>query len=111
MKDVGTVHDLIEAKGRQGALRCDLDRRIVDAAAAYMADEDNGIGFVYSGWAQAALPHRRLKDDQTWQINSDRVKLLLEPGRRPNESGEPTWVGVPYGPGRGSSCFICKLRH
>jgi len=94
---VGTVHDLIEAKGRQGALSSDLDRKIVDTASAYMADEDNGIGFVYSGWAQAALPHRRLRDDQTWQISSDRVTLLLEPGRRANDIGEPTWVGVPYG--------------
>jgi hypothetical protein len=94
---VGTVHDLIEVKGRQGALVCDVDRRIVEAAAAYMADEDSSIGFVYSGWAQAALPHRRLKDDQAWQINSERVKLLIEPGRRAHDTGEPTWVGVPYG--------------
>jgi hypothetical protein len=94
---VGTVHDLIESKGKQGALCYDLDRKIVDTASAYMADEDNGIGFVYSGWAQAALPHRRLKDEQTWQISSDRVTLLLEPGRRANDLGEPTWVGVPYG--------------
>src|SRR4051812_18447772 len=94
---MGTVHDLIEAKGRRGALSYDVDRKVVDTAAAYMSDEDNGIGFMYSGWAQAALPHRRLKDDQTWQINSDMVRLLLEPGRRANDVGEPTWVGVPYG--------------
>jgi Plasmid encoded RepA protein len=94
---MGTVHDLIEAKGHRGALSYDVDRKVVDTAAAYMSDEDNGIGFMYSGWAQAALPHRRLKDDQTWQINSDMVKLLLEPGRRANDIGEPTWVGVPYG--------------
>jgi hypothetical protein len=97
MLTVGTVHDLIEAKGRQAALCHDVDRRIVEAAAAYMADEDSGIGFVYSGWAQAALPHRRLKDDQTWQISSERVTLLLEPGRRANDDSAPTWVGVPYG--------------
>jgi hypothetical protein len=94
---LGTVHDLIETKGRQAALGFELDRRIVDTAAAYMADEENGIGFVYSGWAQAALPHRRLRDDQAWQITSDRVKLLLEPGRKTVEDGEPIWVGVPYG--------------
>jgi Plasmid encoded RepA protein len=94
---MGTVHTLIESKGRLGALGFDFDRRIVETAANYMADEDNGIGFVYSGWAQAALPHRRLKDDQTWQINSDHVKLLIEPGRRATEIGDPIWVGVPYG--------------
>jgi hypothetical protein len=94
---MGTVHSLIETKGRLGALAFDFDRRIVETAAAYMADEDNGIGFVYSGWTQAALPHRRLKDDQTWQISSDHVKLLIEPGRRATDTREPTWVGVPYG--------------
>ncbi|MCB8883925.1 plasmid replication initiator [Acidisoma cellulosilytica] len=94
---MGTVHDLIEMRGRLGTLAMDVDRRVVEAAASYMADEDNGIGFVYSGWTQAALPHRRLKDDQTWQITSDHVKLLIEPGRRANDFGEPTWVGVPYG--------------
>jgi Plasmid encoded RepA protein len=94
---MGSVHTLIEANGRIGALASEFDRRIVETAAAYMADEDNGIGFVYSGWAQAALPHRRLKDDQTWQITSDHVKLLIEPGRRANDIGDPTWVGVPYG--------------
>jgi hypothetical protein len=94
---MGTVHTLIESRGRLGALGFDFDRRIVETAANYMADEDNGIGFVYSGWAQAALPHRRLKDDQTWQINSDHVKLLIEPGRRATEVGDPIWVGVPYG--------------
>jgi Plasmid encoded RepA protein len=97
VSQVGTVHSLIEAKGRLGALGHDVDRRTIETAAAYMADEDNGIGFVYSGWAQAALPHRRLKDDQTWQITSDRVKLLIEPGRRATDIGDPIWVGVPYG--------------
>ena len=92
---MGTVHDLIETRGRLGTLAMDVDRRVVEAAASYMADEDNGIGFVYSGWTQAALPHRRLKDDQTWQITSDHVKLLIEPGRRANDSGEPTWGGRP----------------
>ena len=57
---MGTLHDLIEAHGKHAALQSEVDRRAVEAAAAYMADEDNGIGFLYSGWCQAALPHRRL---------------------------------------------------
>jgi len=47
--------------------------------------------------AQAALPHRRLADDAVWQITSERVRLLVEPGRRAVDFGEPEWVGVPYG--------------
>jgi hypothetical protein len=64
---MGTVHNLLARHGKQGALQIidsDVDRRAIEAAAQYMADEDGGIGFIFSGWAQAALPHRRLPDDQ-----------------------------------------------
>ena len=54
---MGTVHELLEAKGRQGALEAGIERAVVEAAAAYLADEDSGLGFAYSGWAQCALPH------------------------------------------------------
>src|ERR671916_1498645 len=94
---MGTVHRLLEAHGKAGALSADVDRRVVEAASAYMGDEDGGVGFIYSGWTQAALPHRRLADDATWQITSERVRLLVEPGRRALDTGEPQWVGVPYG--------------
>jgi hypothetical protein len=96
---MGTVHDLIEARGKQAALVADLDRRAVEAAAAYLGDEDSGIGFLYSGWCQAGLPHRRLSDDKAWQINTERVVLLVEPGRRPSPipSQEAKLVGIPYG--------------
>ena len=94
---MGTVHQLLEARGKAGALTADVDRRVVEAAAAYMGDEDGGVGFIYSGWAQAALPHRRLAPDAVWQITSERVRLLVEPGRRAVDFGEPEWVGVPYG--------------
>ena len=60
LRVMGSVHDILEAKGRQAALQLDFDRQVVEAAASYMADEDGGIGFLYSGWCQGALPHRRL---------------------------------------------------
>jgi Plasmid encoded RepA protein len=73
------------------------DRREVEAAAAYLGDEENGIGFLYSGWCQAALPHRRLPDDEVWQIRSDHVNMLVAPGHRPSNVGPAGKVGVPYG--------------
>ena len=97
MKAMGTVHELIEHHGKQAALLAEVDRRAVEAAAAYMADEDNGIGFLYSGWCQAALPHRRLADDKAWQIRSDYVNMLVQPGLRPSNFGDPEQIGVPYG--------------
>lgn len=94
---MGTVHKLIEANGKQGALALGVERRELEAAAGYMADEDAGIGFLYSGWCQAALPHRRLPDAEGWQVTSERITLVVEPGMRPTDSGKPEPVGVPYG--------------
>jgi hypothetical protein len=48
-----------------------------------MADEESGIGFLYSGWCQTALPHRRLPDADGWQIETERTMLIVEPGMRP----------------------------
>jgi Plasmid encoded RepA protein len=94
---MGTVHQLIEAHGRQAVLQLDFDRRVVEVACDYMADEEGGVGFIYSGFAQAALPHKKLADDAVWQIQSERVMLLVEPGRRAVRDGAPVPVGVPYG--------------
>src|SRR3954464_4430178 len=98
---MGTVHQLIRDAGRQGALDFALDfsceRLEVEAAVAYMADEEGGIGFLYSGWCQAALPHRRLPDADGWQIQSERTILIVEPGMRAGPAGKPVPVGVPYG--------------
>ena len=63
---MGLVHDVLEAEGKQAALKADIARKVVEAAADYMADEEAGIGFLYSGWCQAALPHRRLPDETSW---------------------------------------------
>jgi len=97
---VAAVHKLIEELGTRGALQAsesDADRKAVEAAIQYMSDEDVGIGFLYSGWCQAALPHKRLADDAVWKVQTERVTLMVEPGRR-NLSGQDTeFCGVPYG--------------
>ena len=46
---MGTVHRLIETQGKMAALATDIDRRVVEAASSYMADEDSNVGFIYSG--------------------------------------------------------------
>ena len=50
------VHKLLAEHGKAAVLQMDVDRRVVEAAAGYMASEENEIGFLYSGWAQSALP-------------------------------------------------------
>jgi hypothetical protein len=94
---MGTVHQLLLEFGREGALKTDIDRSVVDAAAGYLTSEDTDTGYLYSGWAQAALPHKRLADDALWQVKNDRVTLVVQPGVRMVEDGPPVHVGVPYG--------------
>jgi hypothetical protein len=97
---MGTVHELIAARGKQAALDLDFDRSVVDAASSYMSDEDAGVGFLYSGWCQAALPHKKLEDAKGWRVFGDRFSLIVEPGMKSNPldpTGEPIHVGVPYG--------------
>jgi hypothetical protein len=98
---MGAVHELIESRGREGALQAGIERAVVEVAVSYLSDEDNGFGFAYSGWAQCALPHKRLADDAPWGIVSEKIKLMVEPGRRQtiNADGDNAFafVGVPFG--------------
>lgn len=91
------VHTLLLTQGKEATLRTDVDRAVVEAAAGYLSSEDTDIGYLFSGWAQAALPHRRLPDDAAWQVSTDRVTLIVQPGLRPAPGGTPVSVGVPYG--------------
>jgi replication initiator protein len=95
---MGTVHDLLDAKGKAGALQTGIDRTVVEAASLYMSDEDGSLGFAFSGWAQCALPHRRLAPDARWEIAGERVRLVVEPGLHPSSHDGPMeHIGVPYG--------------
>jgi hypothetical protein len=94
---MGEVHRLLRHKGREEALRSDIDRRVVEAAAGYLASEDPEVGFIYSGFAQAALPHKRLPDDAPWQVTTERLALIVQPGLRAMPNGDPVSIGVPYG--------------
>ena len=94
---VAEVHALLLAQGKEAALRSEHDRAVIEAAAGYLSSEDTDIGYLFSGWAQAALPHRRLPDDTAWQVTTDRVTLIVQPGLRPTPNGVPQSVGVPYG--------------
>lgn len=97
---MGEIHRLLDEKGRAGLLAdpfLTFDRAVVEAASSYLACEDSEVGYLYSGWAQSALPHKRLADDASWQVRTDHVSLLVEPGKRHTLTGDPTPVGVPYG--------------
>jgi hypothetical protein len=98
---MGRVHDLLEARGRQAARDLVEGRRgprIVEAAAGWASDEDISTGYMYSGWCQTALPHRRPSDDTAiWKLETDSMTLLVEPGVRVIHGSDPVHVGVPFG--------------
>jgi hypothetical protein len=78
---VAQVHRLILEHGKAEALKHDVDRAVVEAAAGYLSSEDSDIGYLFSGWAQAALPHRCLADDAAWQVTTDRGLWCKRGGR------------------------------
>jgi len=94
---MGELHEVIERDGKHVAIRNGLDRREVEAAVAFMSDEDRGIGFLYSGLCQAALPHKRLPDGEIWQISNERLTLRVEPGTKTGPGGKAMHTGVPFG--------------
>jgi Plasmid encoded RepA protein len=98
LTSVGTVHDLLEAKGKSAALDAGMAPVVVNAAMNYMSNEDTGLGFAYAGWAQCALPHRKLAPEAHWGIGTENMRLLVEPGKRlRGTAGDAEFVGVPFG--------------
>ena len=97
---MGTVHRLVIEHGREEALKKvdPADRHLVRVAADILAEEDDAIGVTYSGFCQASLPHKRLPAEKEWIQKSERLTLMIEPGRliRPG-TNEGEFVGVPYG--------------
>lgn len=94
---MGEVHDLLVGGGKEAALGSSINREVVEAAIAYLQDEQSSLATIYSGWCQAALPHKRLADHATWKLRTDHCTLLVEPGRRVRRDGEDEPVGVPFG--------------
>lgn len=97
---MGSVHRLVIEHGREAALKKvdPADRHLVRVAADILAEDDDAIGVTYSGFCQASLPHKKLPAEKEWIRQSERLTLMIEPGRliRPG-TAEGEFVGVPYG--------------
>ncbi len=97
---MGTVHRLVIEHGREVAMKKvdPTERHLVRIAADILAEDDDAIGVTYSGFCQASLPHKKLPADKEWIRRSERLTLMIEPGRliRPGTS-EGEFVGVPFG--------------
>src|SRR5689334_18556499 len=92
MKD---VHWLIRTKGIEEARRQAVtkrERQIVEAAFQVLSDDDERIGFSYSGFALTSLPHKPTQE-LTWKREGPNLKLVIQSGVDGNEKP----LGLPYG--------------
>ena len=97
---MGTVHRLVIEHGREVAMKKvdPTERHLVRIAADILAEDDDAIGVTYSGFCQASLPHKKLPAEKEWIRRSERLTLMIEPGRliKPG-TNEGEFVGVPFG--------------
>jgi len=120
--DLFSIHELVESRGRVQAVAfaqsavaarhpddhpCLLDaiagragRRIVDAASATLTREIEGgseVGYSYSAWCLAGLPHRERLPGEDWLIRTDYAQLLVRPGVRVRDDDTREPLAVPSG--------------
>src|SRR5690242_3040371 len=89
------VHWLIRTQGIEEARRQAVtkrERQVVEAAYQVMSDDDERIGFSYSGFALTSLPHKPVQGP-TWKREGHNLTLLLQSGVDRDEKP----VGLPYG--------------
>jgi hypothetical protein len=89
------LHQLILQRGieearRQAASR--HERALVEAAYQVLGEENEGIGFTYSGFALTSLPHKE-QQETVWKREGYNLTLVMQSGvdRQGNQ------VGLPYG--------------
>jgi len=77
-----------------------VQRRLVEAAAAIMADAPDEITFLHSTLCQTCLPHRAPPDDaREWRRQQGRARLLVHAGAAWHApTSEWVYPGLPFGP-------------
>ena len=89
------IHYLILSQGVEAARRQAVtkhERQLVEAAFRVLTDEQESIGFTYSGFALTSLPHKEQKET-VWKREGHNITLVLQSGA--DRTGK--WVGLPYG--------------
>jgi hypothetical protein len=115
-----SVHDVVAAQGVRGAIEAAeylayttqgapplsralagrMGRQIADNASAAIVREFEGqaqLGYSYSAWCLAGLPHRELPPGQNWLISTDFARLLVRPGIRLRDDNSEEPLRVPMG--------------
>ena len=89
------IHWLICTKGIEEARRQAVtkrERQVVEAAFQVLSDDEERIGFSYSGFALTCLPHKPT-NEPTWKREGHNLTLWLQSGL--DHTGQS--VGIPYG--------------
>ena len=89
------VHWLICTKGIEEARRQAVtkrERQVVEAAYQVLSDDEERIGFSYSGFALTSLPHKPIQE-LTWKREGPNLILWLQSGL----DGNGKALGLPYG--------------
>lgn len=92
---MGDIHSLIEQQGIEQARRFAMtrqDRAAVEAAYQVLSEENDRVGFTYSGFALTCLPHRPTKE-LVWERHGHNLTLMVESGYAPGKKP----IGLPYG--------------
>jgi hypothetical protein len=93
---MGTVHRLIQEHGLEAARQwaeTDNDRRVVEAAAAILAEEQSRLAITHAGFALTSLPHKKIADT-VWERKGHLTTLLVESGLDRNRKP----IGITHGP-------------
>ena len=75
-------------------------RRIADTASGAIVREAewaHELGYTYSAWCLAGLPHREHPAGEDWLIATDYAQLLVRPGVRVLDDGSRESLAVPSG--------------
>ena len=89
------VHQLILLHGIEEARRQAVtrhERAVLEAAYKVLGEENEAIGFTYSGFALTSLPHK-VQEETIWRREGHNLTLVLQSGT--DREGKP--VGLPYG--------------
>jgi len=90
-----SVHRLIVEQGIDAARALAAtkhERALVEAAYQVVSEEQEKLGFTFSGFALTCLPHKPLKEN-IWRKEGHNLTLLIQGG----VDREADNVGVPYG--------------
>lgn len=100
---MGEVHRLLREEGHEAALRSDFDQRVIGGSGSLPRQRGREVGFLYSGWAQAALPHKHLSG---WRLWRTRGRATGHPeaghGTRSPEARERRGAGLAGAPANSS---------